>query len=445
MASASSDDRGERPRRVLVLGGYGMIGSYVLARLHAAGFQVSAIGREISQAQRRFPYARWVAGDLRAMLATADWRPALADIDAVVNCAGALQEGGRDSLQTVHVAAMAAMLGACRDAGIRRVIQVSAIGIGPDSDTDFARTKRDAEAVLQQTDLDWLILRPALVLAPVAYGGTAMLRGLAGIPFVTPVIEPDCRVQVVAVEDVAETVLRALDPAMRARRIWELMHPEAHRLAEIVGAYRAWLGWAPRPVVAVPPALGSLVASTADLLGRLGWRSPARTTAQRQLAADVIGDPTGWISDLGLQPKSLAQILAAHPAGVQERWFARLYFLKPFGLAVLGLFWLFSGLIALGPGRESAIAVLTVSGVGDSAAQTVVALGASVDIVIGIAVAFRRFMPWALASMVAVSALYLIGGTFLRPDLWLDPLGVYLKIVPAGLAALLMLAVSDER
>ena len=55
-------------------------------------------------------------------------------------------------------------------------------------------------------DLDWVILRPALVLSPVVYGGTAMLRGLAGIPLVTPVIGPDSRIQVVSVDDVAETV-----------------------------------------------------------------------------------------------------------------------------------------------------------------------------------------------------------------------------------------------
>jgi uncharacterized protein YbjT (DUF2867 family) len=337
------------------------------------------------------------------------------------------------------------MFAACVAAGARRVIQVSAVGIGTEVDTDFARTKRDAETILQAQDLDWFILRPALVLAPTAYGGTAMLRGLAGIPFVTPVIEPDCRVQVVSVEDVAETVLLALDPATPARKVWELMHPEAHRLAEIVAAYRAWLGWPPRRILAVPSGMGAAVAWVADLLGRLGWRSPARTTAMRQLAAQVVGDPTSWIADLGIQPKSLAQILAAHPSGVQERWFARLYFLKPFGLVVLGAFWLLSGLIALGAGREGAIAVLTTAGISREPALMIVVLGAVLDIGLGIGVAFRRTMAWALGAMIAVTALYMTTGTILRPDLWLDPLGVFLKAVPAALAALLMLAMSDER
>ena len=445
MGSPESQDNGNRPQRVLILGAYGLIGSHVMARLHAGGYHVIALGRDIDSASRRFPYARWVAGDLSTMLSDSDWQPLLVNVDAVVNCAGALQEGGRDSMRAIHVEAMAAMFAICVAAGIRRVIQVSAVGIRPEVDTDFARTKRDAEVALQATDLDWVILRPALVLAPTAYGGTAMLRGLAGLPFLTPIIEPDCRVQVVAVEDVAETVLRSLDPAMPVRRVWELMHPEAHRLAEIVSAYRAWLGWAPRRILAIPPGLGSVVALVADFLGRLGWRSPARTTAVRQLAAQGVGDPTGWIHDLGIQPKSLVQILAANPAGVQERWFARLYFLKPLGLLTLGLFWMLSGLVALGPGRDTAITVLTASGMSQDLALMIVVLGAIVDIVLAAGVALRRTMPAALVAMIAATAIYLITGTILRPDLWLDPLGVFLKTVPTTLAALLLLAVGDER
>ncbi len=65
--------------------------------------------------------------------------------------------------------------------GIRRVVHVSAIGAEPAGPTGFSRTKAEAEAHLRQLDLDWVILRPALVLAPAVYGGTAMLRGLAGL------------------------------------------------------------------------------------------------------------------------------------------------------------------------------------------------------------------------------------------------------------------------
>ena len=72
--------------------------------------------------------------------------------------------------------------------------------------------------------------------------------------------------------------------------------------------------------------------AVADALGWLGWRSPARSTALAQLAAGVVGEPSPWIAATGIKPQSLDDILAAHPAGVQERWFARLYLLKPLAI-----------------------------------------------------------------------------------------------------------------
>ena len=161
-----------------------------------------------------------------------------------------------------------------------------------------------------------------------------MLRGLAGVPLLTPMIAPDSRIQVVSV-------------ARRRRRPWRLrsgrapakgdLGPRASAgriaLADIVVAIRQWLGWPPRPVIALPRMVQRLITLPADALGWLGWRSPARSTAVAQLTAGVIGDPTSWIAATGIRPKSLEDILAAHPAGVQERWFARLYLLKPIAIA----------------------------------------------------------------------------------------------------------------
>ena len=79
--------------RVLVTGAYGLIGSAILARLHRDGHDLIAAGRSLDEARRRFPYAQWIEADF-ARLTTADaWRPLLADIDAVVNCVGVLQDG----------------------------------------------------------------------------------------------------------------------------------------------------------------------------------------------------------------------------------------------------------------------------------------------------------------------------------------------------------------
>src|SRR4029077_19692747 len=94
-------------------------------------------------------------------------------IDAVVNCVGVLQDGAGDDTRRIHVEASCALFDACLQHGIRRVIQMSAIGADPAGPSEFSRTKAAADAHLQSLDLDWVILRPALVLAPAASGGPA--------------------------------------------------------------------------------------------------------------------------------------------------------------------------------------------------------------------------------------------------------------------------------
>jgi uncharacterized protein YbjT (DUF2867 family) len=435
--------------RILVTGAYGLIGAACLARLHRGGHELvgAGRGRALVEARLRFPYARWIAADFTRFVTPDAWRPLLAGIDAVVNCVGVLQDDARDDLRSVHVDATAALFEACAAAGIRRVIHVSAIGAEPEGPTAFARTKAEAEMRLAALDLDWVVLRPGLVLASNAYGGSAMLRGLAGWPWVTPVVGADSRIQVVSVDDVADTVAFCLTPASaQATKVsWDLVHPARVTLVELVQAIRRWHGFAPQPVLRLPDAAAAVVARVADGLGRLGWRSPARSTAMAQLTAGVIGDPARWIAATGIQPKSLDDILAARPAGVQDRWFARLYWLKPIAIAALALFWIASGLIALGPARASALVQLAAAGLPDPLAAAALAGSAGFDIALGLAVMVRRFTRLALLLMLATTLIYLVAGSALAPALWADPLGPLPKLVPVLLATLFTLAILDER
>ena len=87
--------------RVLLLGATGLIGSAVAARLAQAGHDVTGVARTVDSAARRVPVARWVELDLRSIRRAEDWAPHLDGIDAVVNCAGTLQDSVRDSTQGV--------------------------------------------------------------------------------------------------------------------------------------------------------------------------------------------------------------------------------------------------------------------------------------------------------------------------------------------------------
>ena len=152
-----------------------------------------------------------------------------------------------------------------------------------------------------------------------------------------------------------------------------------------------------------------VVAMFAEWAGMLGWRSPARASALAQLSAGVVGDPSAWTSATGIKPQNLDAILAARPASVQDRWFARLYWLKPLAILSLAVFWIATGVIALGPGRAAAMSYLTKAGFGPWAAELWLVAGSLFDIAVGLAVCVRRFTRRALQLMLVVATAYLAG------------------------------------
>ena len=76
--------------RVLVLGGYGLIGLEIVRVLSRAGHEVMGFGRSEATGRRLAPHVAWRTGDLRRLRNAEDWARHLAGIDAVVNAAGAV-------------------------------------------------------------------------------------------------------------------------------------------------------------------------------------------------------------------------------------------------------------------------------------------------------------------------------------------------------------------
>ena len=427
------------PLRVLLLGAGGLIGSAVLARLRAERVRVRAVGR------RRGPElegVEWRELDLGKLTEADQWRPHLEGVDAVVNCAGALQGGGE--LRAVHVDSAHALYSACERAAVSRVVHLSAIGVDRGAVSEFSATKRAGEEALMATRLDWVILRPSVVVGRPAYGGSALFRGLAALPVVLEL--PDAgKIQVVQLDELVESVVRLVRRGAPARLALDVAGPESLELPAVVDAYRRWLRLRTAPHWRVPRWLARCGYALGDLARALGWRSPIGGVARRELVRGAVGDARQWREVVGIDPKPLAEALAGEPASVQERWFARLYFAKPLTFAVLALFWIGTGVISLGPGWQEGLSYLREGGVGESFARAGVIAGALADIAIGVCIAFRRTARGGLYAAIAISVFYMIAGTFVLPRLWLDPVGPMLKIWPIIVAHVLALAIVDDR
>jgi uncharacterized protein YbjT (DUF2867 family) len=429
--------------RILVTGATGLIGAAVVARLVTQGHEVSGIARNISRAARRLPQVKWISLEIGGATSPETWLKYLDGLDAVVNCAGVLQDGPHDCVKGVHEDGMTALFEACERTGLRRVVHISAIGVDRETPTRFSQTKLRGDEALMRRDLDWIILRPSVVVGRSAYGGSALLRGFAVLP-VLPVMSDTAPLQIVQLEDLVTTVLFSLGPEAPSRLTLELAGPERLSFVDAVRQYRRWFGWRDARLWHVPSWLAAIFFRLGDCAGQLGWRPPMRSTARREIVRGAVGDATEWMRVTGIAPRSLAAALAAEPPSVQERWFAGLYLLKALMFAVLALFWIATGVISLGPGHDIGVALMREGGVGALAGPSVVA-GALADICIGLAIAMKRTARLGLIAAFAITIFYLVAGTALLPRLWFDPLGSLMKALPILVLNLIAIAMLEDR
>lgn len=428
--------------RILVTGAYGFIGGHIVAALVAAGHDVVCAVRR-ARLDTRFPGVQAIACDMARDVTVEDWLPRLDDIDAVVNCAGILRESGADSYAAVHELAPMALFRACVQRGVRRVVQVSALGHADDA--EFVASKHRCDRALATLDLDWLVLRPSLVYsARGAYGGTSLLRGLAALPGILPLPRGGTqRIQPIAAEDVGAAVAAAIArPSGRGETV-ELVGPEILSMRDYVLTWRRWLGFGTARVLAVP---GWLARSAAALGERFG-NGPLGLTMLRMLERGNIGAPDAShrLADLlGLHPRSLQHALNEAPSHVQDRWHARLFVWLPVLRMLMALLWIGSGLTGW---LTSAAAVRAAAPDGMLSTIKLLVLArttASADLILG-TLCLLRWRPRLVLTLMLLMLLgYTLAIGMLWPIHWLDPFGGLLKNLPL-IAALIILLVTDER
>lgn len=436
--------------KIAVLGGSGLIGSAIATDLKRRRIPFVAIARRFTAAQRASFANSWIEAPI------VDISPdalgtifAAQGVDIVINCIGVLQNGPKGCIGKIHAGFAAALIKAIRLS--RRpilLVQISIPGTPAEDRTQFSKTKRAADQAIKESDIPFVILRPGFVIAPTAYGGSALIRALAALPFALPGSLANRPFTITAVSDITQTLAqlasRWRNDERDWRAVWDVMEIPSSTVGEVVTAFRTRLGGA-SALFRLPMWLLALGAKLGDAANLFGWLPPVRSTALSEMRRGVCGDPGAWIAATGIVPKSLEAAFDDLPATIQEKWFARLYFAKPFTVAVLSFFWIASGLVALTAGAHAAIAALISHGIPAQSTRAILVGTGTADVLIGIAIGVRRTSKMGLQAGILLSLIYLALATLLAPELWTDPLGPLVKVLPIIVMMGAGVAVSDDR
>jgi len=202
---------------ILLTGASGFIGSKVAAALDRAGHRVR-------------PVSRSHGVDFCRMQNPDDWLPHLDGIDAVINSVGIIGERGNQRFDALHHRAPVALFRACRQTGLRRVLQISALGADETAFSAYHLSKRAADDCLRGLDLDWFVLRPSLI-----YGrggkSAALFMRLASLPMIPVIGDGRQDLQPVHISDVVATVLTCLT-STESRKTLDIVGDETFTFAE---------------------------------------------------------------------------------------------------------------------------------------------------------------------------------------------------------------------
>lgn len=274
---------------IWILGQHGFIGRNIAQALRAAGHTV--VDRP------RVDFARATHPD--------DWKAHLVGVDGVVNAVGVLRDTRKRPLWPTHAGAPKALFDACAAAEVRRVVQVSALGVAH-SATQYAQSKLAADTHLlgmaRALPEGAVVLRPSVV---VGAGGasTAMFVTLAKLP-VVPMLSQMAAglVQPLAVADLAEAVVACLG-SNQHQGVFNLAGPEVFSLKDLVAHWRAGQGKGQAYVIPLPAFVGRWSALAGDFVPFSPWFSESLEL----LATPNTSDSGDLARLLGRAPRSVKQ------------------------------------------------------------------------------------------------------------------------------------------
>lgn len=301
--------------KILVIGGSGFIGQYLIGRLVKAEHKIYVPTRRLPSARELMVYPTVTIME-RDVHDDGQLDSLVRGMDVVINLVGILHSRSGDpygpDFENAHVTLPKRIAQACVRHGVPRLLHVSALGANVQASSQYLRSKGAGEAALTEIcagseSFHVTIFRPSVVFGP-GDRFMNMFAGLARLFPVLPLAGSDAKMQPVFVGDVAQAIFIALDRSDACAKVYELAGPKVYTLGELVELAAKWSG-RPRKVVPLPMSIGRLQARLFELL-------PGEPLMSRDnldsLQTDNILSADAPASVLGIVPTPLEEVAPAY-------------------------------------------------------------------------------------------------------------------------------------
>lgn len=244
-----------------VFGGPGFVGRYIVRELASRGWRVRAASRRPDLAGHLQPMG--AVGQIHAVQANLRYpescRAAVEGAEVVINTVAIMSNSGKQKLQAVNVEGARAVARAAREAGVKRLVHVSAIGADKNGNAAYARSKAEGEAAVLTEFPDAIIVRPSIVFGP----EDEFFNRFAGMARMSPIMPlvggGKTKFQPVYVADLATAIANAAEGMGNPGTVYEIGGPDVASFRSLLDQTQAWAG-RNRPYFPLPFWLAKLQA-----------------------------------------------------------------------------------------------------------------------------------------------------------------------------------------
>jgi NADH dehydrogenase len=287
---------------VAIAGGTGFIGKVIIKKLVERGHHVIALVRPGSVLKiNKFPgtETRYIYYDSPGQISKT-----LDGGEAIINLVGIIRETKNITFDFAHHTVSQLLSKGAREAGIRRFLQMSALGVGRNIATGYFESKEAGEKSLKNTpDLDWTIFRPSIVFGPEDSFVNMFASMIRKAPFVPVIGDGQYRMQPVWVEDVAEGFAKCLEMPQTIGKTYDIGGPEKIPFEQVLDIIGKAMG--KRNVRKIHLPVG-LMRTLAKYFGKLSF-FPVTSDQIMMLLAESTTDDLSYFKELEITPRLFAE------------------------------------------------------------------------------------------------------------------------------------------
>lgn len=297
---------------VTIYGGSGFVGRYIARRMAKEGWRVRVACRRPNEALFVKPYG--AVGQVEPVFCNirddASVRSVMVGSDAVVNCVGTFDRGGKNSFAAVQTEGAGRVARIAAEQGVGALVHISAIGADVNGASLYAQSKGEGEAAILAAFPNAMILRPSVIFGN-EDGFFNRFASMTRMGPILPLFGGNTKFQPVYVDDVAQAAVKGIKG--EARGVYELGGPDVESLRTIIGNILNVVRRR-RLVVNLPFVVGSVMASVLDFAsfctgGLIGNKIVTRDQVTSLKSDSVVSEGAKTLADLGITASDYASIV----------------------------------------------------------------------------------------------------------------------------------------